>query len=437
MRYRTGFAMLATAAMATLSACGTSDNNQSSSTTHDMGHSAVQPAATTEADWKPVADILGRSGQLKDDNTVYRVGFPRSDLSVVTQNVTVKPGLSLGGWTVFARYPDGSAMVMGDLVLTEAEVPKVTDALQAAVLSQTALSTEFAKVPTDADATVEMTVDFLDHAAFEAIEDWLRQQESNGGSVDFVEIGAAKMAAATAGPPARGFGRAVRDDILGPWRREDNHANPVTAGVAAYHRSHAHVVRPHLDELRDQQDPDSFFLTCADSRIVPNVITNSGPGDLFTVRNVGNLIPAAGDTSVNAALVFALEQLNVRSIVVCGHSSCGAMKAIHSGAETSPGIDAWLAHAQPSLRRLRLGHPVAVAAKTAGFGEVDQLSMVNVAVQLETLHHHPIVRRAVATRGVTVSGLFFDIATARVIEITADGLAHFDDAERRNTPELV
>jgi carbonic anhydrase len=156
---------------------------------------------------------------------------------------------------------------------------------------------------------------------------------------------------------------------------------------------------------------------------VPNVITNSGPGDLFTVRNVGNLVPAVGDTSVNAALVFALEQLNVRSIVVCGHSSCGAMKAMHSGAETSPGIDAWLAHAQPSLRRLRLGHPVAVAAKTAGFGEVDQLSMVNVAVQLKTLHHHPIVRRAVATRGVTVSGLFFDIATARVIEITADGLA--------------
>ncbi|MFI6210466.1 SulP family inorganic anion transporter [Nocardia brasiliensis] len=299
------------------------------------------------------------------------------------------------------------------------------------------LSAEFMKVPSDADVTVEMTVDFLDHAAFEAIEDWVRQQESNGGSVDFVEIGSARMEHATSGPPSRGFGRAVLSDILGPWRR-DEHDDPIAAGVAAYHRSHAHVVRPHLDELVHSQDPDSFFLTCADSRIVPNMITNSGPGDLFTVRNVGNLVPAVGDPSVDAALVFALEELNVRSIVVCGHSSCGAMKALHSGAQAGPEIDKWLAHARPSLDRMHRGHPVAVAAARAGFGEVDQLSMVNVAVQLENLQRHPAVRKAVDERGVTVSGLFFDIASGRVIEVTEHGLAHIDDeAGQRVMPELV
>ncbi|MET7769768.1 SulP family inorganic anion transporter [Nocardia sp. NPDC005366] len=301
------------------------------------------------------------------------------------------------------------------------------------------LSAEFAKVPSDADVTVEMTVDFLDHAAFEAIEDFVRQQESNGGSVDFVEIGSVRMADATAGPPARGFGRAVFEEILGPWRHEDRrHPDPVAAGVAAYHRSHAHVVRPHLDELRDRQDPDSFFLTCADSRVVPNVITNSGPGDLFTVRNVGNLVPTEGDASVQAALLFALRELNVRSIVVCGHSSCGAMAALYSGAEADPGIGAWLAHARPSLDRFRHGHPVAIAARAAGFGEVDQLGMVNVATQLQTLRRHPAVRAAVAERGVTVSGLFFDIASAKVIEVTVDGLAHIGDTVADPmTPELV
>ncbi|MEU7629339.1 bifunctional SulP family inorganic anion transporter/carbonic anhydrase [Nocardia sp. NPDC049220] len=298
------------------------------------------------------------------------------------------------------------------------------------------LSAVLAKVPADADVAVEMTVDFLDHAAFEAIEAWASQQTSNGGTVEFVEIGGARMAHAAAGPPARSFARSVWDDVLGPWRRDGEHENPVAAGVAAYHRSHAHVVRPHLDELRDKQDPHSFFLTCSDSRIVPNVITNSGPGDLFTVRNVGNLVPAAGDASVEAALVFALEQLNVRSVVVCGHSSCGAMAALRSGAEV-PGVDAWLAHAKPSVQRYRSGHPVAVAAQAAGFGEVDQLGMVNVAVQLEVLHQHPAVRKAVAERGVRVSGLFFDIASARVIEVTVDGLAHIDDAGRRVAPELV
>ncbi|MFE7800174.1 SulP family inorganic anion transporter [Nocardia sp. NPDC057440] len=299
------------------------------------------------------------------------------------------------------------------------------------------LSTEFAKVPAGADVTVEMTVDFLDHAAFEAIEEWVRQQESSGGSVEFVEIGSARMAAVTAGPPARGFGRAVMDEILGPWRHDDKRIDSVTSGIAAYHRSHAHVVRPHLDDLHDSQDPHSFFLTCSDSRIVPNIITNSGPGDMFTVRNVGNLVPVSGDASVEAALIFALQELDVRSVVVCGHSSCGAMKALYSGADTGPGIGPWLAHADPSLERFRLGHPVAAAAAAAGFGAVDQLSMVNVAVQLETLHRHPAVQAAIAQRGVTVSGLFFDIASARVIGITIDGLVEIDDAEQRSTPELV
>ncbi|MFD6221841.1 SulP family inorganic anion transporter [Nocardia asteroides] len=288
------------------------------------------------------------------------------------------------------------------------------------------LSAELAKVPAGAAVTVEMTVDFLDHAAFEAIESWQHQQESGGGRVDFVEIGSAKMADTTGAPPARGYGRATWDQLLGPWRHKPGD-DAVTAGVAAFHRSHAHVVRPHLDELRDRQDPHSFFLTCSDSRIVPNVITSSGPGDLFTVRNVGNLVPTTGDDSVEAALAFALEELAVRSVVVCGHSACGAMKAIYTGAEAEGGLSAWLRHGAPSLDRFRAEHPVAAAARAAGFDEIDQLSMVNVAVQVETLQRHPAVRAAVAERGVVVSGLFFDIAGARVIEVTADSVRTLDD----------
>ncbi|TLG16350.1 carbonic anhydrase [Nocardia cyriacigeorgica] len=307
------------------------------------------------------------------------------------------------------------------------------------------LSSTLAKVPAGVGVTVEMTVDFLDHAAYEAIIDWARQHEANGGTVDFVEIGSARMEAATSAPPARSFGRVVLDDVLGPWRMNDRDEkkgsddvhDPIVSGIAAYHRSHAHLVRPHLDELRDRQDPDSFFLTCSDSRIVPNIITNSGPGDLFTVRNVGNLVPESGDASVESALVFALQNLSVRSVVVCGHSSCGAMTALHNGQPCGPEIDAWLEHAQPSLERFRAGHPVRAAAAAAGFGEVDQLSMVNIAVQLEHVQQHPVVSRAVAERGVTVSGLFFDIASARVIEVSVDGIAHIDESGRRVAAALV
>ncbi|MBF6170204.1 SulP family inorganic anion transporter [Nocardia blacklockiae] len=288
------------------------------------------------------------------------------------------------------------------------------------------LTKELAKVPTGTDVLVELTVDFLDHAAYEAIHDWARQHENTGGTVEFVEIGTARMEHALTGPPKRGRARGLLDEVLGPWQERSE--NPVAAGVAAYHRSHAHVVRPHLDELRDKQDPHSLFLTCADSRIVPNVITNSGPGDLFTVRNVGNLIPADGsDTSLEAAISFAVDNLQVRNVVVCGHSSCGAMQALLSGASAGPGLDNWLAHGRPSLETYQAGHPIRAAAAAAGYDEAAQLSMVNVAVQVETLQAHPVIRQAVAERGLTVSGLFFDISSANVLEVTAEGISEIAD----------
>jgi carbonic anhydrase len=288
------------------------------------------------------------------------------------------------------------------------------------------LSTGFAKVPTGTDVLVELTVDFLDHAAYEAIHDWARRHKNTGGNVEFVEIGTARMEHALVGPPRRGRVRGLLDDVQRPWGKHTE--NAIAAGVAAYHHSHSHVVRSHLNELRDGQDPDSFFLTCADSQIVPNVITNSGPGDLYTVRNVGNLVPADGsDTSVEAALSFALDTLAVRNVVVCGHSDCGAMEALLSGVPTGPELGDWLAHANPSLARYRSGHPVAVAAAAAGFGKTDQLSMVNVAVQLETLVGRPVVGRATENRGVSVSGLFFDIPTARVLQITAGSIAEITE----------
>ncbi|WP_204081730.1 DUF1259 domain-containing protein [Mycobacterium riyadhense] len=103
------------------------------------GSNSHSPLATTEADWKPVADALGRTGKLGDNNTAYRVALPRNDLHITTDNVAVKPGLSLGGYAGFARYDNNETLLMGDLVITETELPKVTDALQAHGIAQTAL----------------------------------------------------------------------------------------------------------------------------------------------------------------------------------------------------------------------------------------------------------------------------------------------------------
>ncbi|PBC46734.1 carbonic anhydrase [Rhodococcus sp. ACS1] len=310
-------------------------------------------------------------------------------------------------------------------------------------LSMPALTGLLAKVPAGAHVTVELAVDFLDHAMFEAIDDWKRHYENNGGTVVIDALGPVDMNAVGASPPRRGVGVASPRGFA-PWKswqpRHHDTAEtttpaalrPVLAGVSEYHRRNAAQLQPHLDDLRDGQRPDSLFLTCSDSRIVPNVITSSGPGDLFTVRNVGNLVPTGKqDVSVEAGLAFALDELEVSSVIVCGHSGCGAMKAVLAEAQADTdgsegAVEQWLTFAQPSRRAFLGGHPVARAAAELGFDEVDQLGMVNVAVQVQTLGRHPLVGAAAAEGRVRVAGMFFDIPSARVLEITSTGVSYLD-----------
>ncbi|GGJ70939.1 DUF1259 domain-containing protein [Streptomyces brasiliensis] len=139
----TAAALLLVAGSGLLAGCGSATTQGAAGHTQAVAaqtaaHGQAQPPVkTSEADWKPVADALGRTGTLMN-STVYRVPLPRKDLKVTTQGVTVKPGLSLGGYAAFAKYHDGT-MLMGDLVVTENELPKVIDALQAAGIDQTAL----------------------------------------------------------------------------------------------------------------------------------------------------------------------------------------------------------------------------------------------------------------------------------------------------------
>ncbi|MGV9794098.1 solute carrier family 23 protein [Gordonia sp. NPDC003422] len=286
-------------------------------------------------------------------------------------------------------------------------------------------------VPDDAHVTLELDTDFLDHAASEMLEDFRWAHEAGGGSVHVVEKGKARLADAPRRPPRRhtmGFAG------LTPWRKRpaniDAEADTrppslrsIIGGVDEYHQNHAEALRANMSDVVSSQDPDALFLTCADSRLLPNVITASGPGDLFTVRNVGNLVPPidSSDDSVQAALEFAVGELGVTSVVVCGHSSCGAMHALitddDSDNDVGP-VRRWLRHGRPSVMAYQLGHPAGRAAADLGFGEVDRLSVVNVAKQVETLSRHPMVGRAAAESTLRIVGMFFDIETARVYEVT-------------------
>ncbi len=290
------------------------------------------------------------------------------------------------------------------------------------------LTKALSSVPQGSAVTVNMNADYIDDSVSEAISDWQRAHEARGGVVAIVETTAATLDNAHASPPKRHF--APGQIGLVPWKSaRANHQNNSDASILdrvdEYHRNGAAVLHQHIAGLGGAQNPYALFLTCADSRILPNVITASGPGDLYTVRNFGNLVPTgAHDRSVDAALEFAANQLGVRSVVICGHSSCAAMKVLieeHTDQSATP-MGQWLEYARESLDAYRNHHPARASAESNGYSAIDQLGIVNVAIQLERLTHHPILAGAVASGDLLVVGIFFDIATTRVYEVTASGI---------------
>ncbi|MGH8901936.1 MAG: SulP family inorganic anion transporter [Egibacteraceae bacterium] len=312
-------------------------------------------------------------------------------------------------------------------------------------LSVPRLSRVLGRIPAGSDVVVELVVDYLDHAAYEHLHAWQDRHRAGGGAVVVDEVGSQGLR--DRGTAEERRSRRARETHrhlprwFSPWARwqeasgdhtgGDGGLAPVLAGLSEYHRRSAPLVAPMLAEMVDRPHASSLFLTCGDSRVIPNVLTSSGPGDLFTVRNIGNLVPrhdsarASGDTpsapdlpdvSVAAALEYAIKVLEVRAILVCGHSGCQAMQALLAQADAQDGsLGRWLQTARPSLRRWGDGDPVAVAAATDGRDELDQLVMVNIVQQLDNLRTHPIVDAALRQGQLDIAGLYFDIATARML----------------------
>lgn len=163
------------------------------------------------------------------------------------------------------------------------------------------------------------------------------------------------------------------------------------------------------------QSPDTLFIACSDSRVVPNLFASTNPGDLFVVRNVGNLIPPCGadghssaDESEAAAIEFALLSLGVKDLIVCGHSECGAMQSLVKGRELvgSPNLRAWLRHGEPALARL--------SASTGAAERANQLSQLNVLQQLEHLRSYPHVSEREGSGELKLHGWWFELRSASV-----------------------
>jgi carbonic anhydrase len=168
---------------------------------------------------------------------------------------------------------------------------------------------------------------------------------------------------------------------------------------------------------RDGQKPHTLFITCSDSRVLAELITQSNPGDLFVVKNAGNIVPhasVAGDTnSTAAAIEFAVEGLEVSDIVICGHSQCGAMQALVDGvpnAAAVPHLARWIEVAAPVREMLLKGY----AHLADHEAKVTAAAEENVLFGLDNLHSYPCVERRLEQGTLRLHAWFFKIASAEL-----------------------
>jgi carbonic anhydrase len=182
-----------------------------------------------------------------------------------------------------------------------------------------------------------------------------------------------------------------------------------------------------FEELRNQQNPQVLFITCADSRIDPSLITHTEPGDLFICRNIGNIVPAYGEMlgGVSAVVEYAVTALKVTDVIVCGHSDCGAMKALRDPTSPSlsamPTVKSWLRNADAALGVVRAKYP-----NSSGDHMTRALIEENVLLQLQHLRTHPAVAAGLASGTVRLHGWIYNIGNGRVLA--------FDSARQEFAP---
>ena len=206
-------------------------------------------------------------------------------------------------------------------------------------------------------------------------------------------------------------------------------------GIVEFRRTARSGYRETFARLALGQSPDTLLVACSDSRVAPNLFASTEPGDLFVIRNVGNLIAPCGadglsqsDESEAAAIEFSTLALNVTDIIVCGHSDCGAIRTLldEKRGLKAPHLYAWIRHAEGALARFREGKRLAPE-----LAPESQVSQLNVLLQLEHLSTYPAVLERLAAGRLALHAWWFDIARAEVsaYEEAAGRFVVIDEAE--------
>jgi carbonic anhydrase len=192
----------------------------------------------------------------------------------------------------------------------------------------------------------------------------------------------------------------------------------IARGIEQFQRNVYPEHRDLFESLANGQSPQVLFITCSDSRVDPNLITQAQPGEIFHLRNAGNIVPTYNDGggAEAATIEYALNALGIRNIVVCGHTDCGAMTALMYPNKVAdlPAVSGWLKHSE-SARRIALAHSAP--------DEASRKKMVieqNVLAQLVHLQTHPAAAALLAAGQLNLFGWVYEIASGRVLAFSPD-----------------
>lgn len=202
------------------------------------------------------------------------------------------------------------------------------------------------------------------------------------------------------------------------------HSDGIDERVQRFQRDEFPARRRFFQELALGQKPRALFITCSDSRISPHMVTGSQPGDLFVIRNAGNIVPSSGQEiggGEAATIEFGVKGLGIPRIIVCGHSLCGAMGALldPGSAAPMPRILEWVRHAAPALERT-----------PEGPDRYDRLAQQNVLLQLENLRSYEFVREAEQAGRLELSGWMYRFQDGEVFSYDAARAAFLPLAAR-------
>lgn len=167
--------------------------------------------------------------------------------------------------------------------------------------------------------------------------------------------------------------------------------------------------QPLFEQLANGQSPKTLFVTCSDSRIDPNLITQTNPGELFVLRNAGNIVPSyqTKDLASAAVIEYAVQALGVEEIIVCGHSDCGAMKGLRNLEAISDSLPVVKSFLEQNFEH----------GFTDETMELDELIVKNVKYQLESLLTFPFVKEKVDAGNLKLHGWVYSIKQGAVVEV--------------------